>query len=148
MGLVTDAQIDEKVASLLHQTGHRYSTVRRRLVSVLRTAGKPLTNNQITESDNSLVQSSVYRNLNVLEQAGAVTRITTNDEFARYELAEHITEHHHHIICTNCGDIADFSLPSSVEDSLDLSLRKAANKVSFNIDNHRLDALGTCASCQ
>ncbi|MDP6284614.1 MAG: transcriptional repressor, partial [Acidimicrobiales bacterium] len=103
---------------------------------------------QITESDNSLVQSSVYRNLNVLEQAGAVTRITTNDEFARYELAEHITEHHHHIICTNCGDIADFSLPSSVEDSLDLSLRKAANKVSFNIDNHRLDALGTCASCQ
>jgi len=148
VGLVTDAQIDEKVASLLHQTGHRYSTVRRRLVSVLRTAGKPLTNNQITESDNSLVQSSVYRNLNVLEQAGAVTRITTNDEFARYELAEHITEHHHHIICTNCGDIADFSLPSSVEDSLDLSLRKAANKVSFNIDNHRLDALGTCASCQ
>ncbi len=145
---MTDAQIDEKVASLLHQTGHRYSTVRRRLVSVLRTAGKPLTNNQITESDNSLVQSSVYRNLNVLEQAGAVTRITTNDEFARYELAEHITEHHHHIICTNCGDIADFSLPSSVEDSLDLSLRKAANKVSFNIDNHRLDALGTCASCQ
>jgi len=145
---VTDAQVDEKVASLLHQTGHRYSTVRRRLVSVLRTAGKPLTNNQITESDNSLVQSSVYRNLNVLEQAGAVTRITTNDEFARYELAEHITEHHHHIICTNCGDIADFSLPSSVEDSLDLSLRKAANKVSFNIDNHRLDALGTCASCQ
>ncbi|HJM00244.1 MAG TPA: transcriptional repressor, partial [Acidimicrobiales bacterium] len=140
---MTDAQIDEKVASLLHQTGHRYSTVRRRLVSVLRTAGKPLTNNQITESDNSLVQSSVYRNLNVLEQAGAVTRITTNDEFARYELAEHITEHHHHIICTNCGDIADFSLPSSVEDSLDLSLRKAANKVSFNIDNHRLDALGT-----
>ncbi len=145
---MTDAQVDEKVASLLHQTGHRYSTVRRRLVSVLRTAGKPLTNNQITESDNSLVQSSVYRNLNVLEQAGAVTRITTNDEFARYELAEHITEHHHHIICTNCGDIADFSLPSSVEDSLDLSLRKAANKVSFNIDNHRLDALGTCASCQ
>ncbi|MDP6284566.1 MAG: transcriptional repressor, partial [Acidimicrobiales bacterium] len=76
---MTDAQVDEKVASLLHQTGHRYSTVRRRLVSVLRTAGKPLTNNQITESDNSLVQSSVYRNLNVLEQAGAVTRITTND---------------------------------------------------------------------
>ena len=145
---MTDTQVDEKVASLLHQTGHRYSTVRRRLVSVLRTAGKPLTNNQITESDNALVQSSVYRNLNVLEQAGAVTRITTNDEFARYELAEHITEHHHHIICTKCGDIADFSLPSSVEDSLDLSLRKAANKVSFNIDNHRLDALGTCASCQ
>ncbi|MDG2023369.1 MAG: Fur family transcriptional regulator [Actinomycetota bacterium] len=148
MTLVTGAHVDEKVASLLQQMGHRYSTVRRRLVSVLRTAGKPLTSSQITDSDDSLVQSSVYRNLNVLEEAGAVTRITTNDEFTRYELAERITEHHHHIICTRCGDIADFSLPSSVEKSLNLSLRKAANKVSFNIDNHRLDALGTCVSCQ
>ncbi len=148
MAPVTDAQTDEKVAALLHQKGHRYSTVRRRLVKVLRTAGKPLTNTQITASDNSLVQSSVYRNLNVLEDAGAVTRITTNDEFARYELTEHITEHHHHIICTRCGDIVDFSLPSVLEDSLNLSLRKAANKVGFDIDNHRLDALGTCVSCQ
>ncbi len=143
-----DTSVDEKVASLLMETGHRYSAVRRRLVKVLRTAGKPLTNSQITDSDNSLVQSSVYRNLNVLEEVGAVTRINTNDEFARYELAEHITEHHHHMICTNCGDIADFSLPSSAEENLNLSLRKAAKDVSFNIDSHRLDSLGTCVSCQ
>ena len=94
------------------------------------------------------VQSSVYRNLNVLEESGAVTRIVTNDEFTRYELAEHITEHHHHIICTSCGDIADFSLPSSVEKSLNVSLRQAANRTRFRVDNHRLDALGTCVSCQ
>ncbi|MCH2634665.1 MAG: transcriptional repressor [Acidimicrobiales bacterium] len=148
MTSVADTSVDEKVASLLMETGHRYSAVRRRLVKVLRTAGKPLTNSQITDSDNSLVQSSVYRNLNVLEEVGAVTRINTNDEFARYELAEHITEHHHHMICTNCGDIADFSLPSSAEESLNLSLRKAAKDVSFNIDSHRLDSLGTCVSCQ
>lgn len=148
MALVTDAQVDEKVASLLRKTGHRYSTVRRRLVTVLRSAGKPLTNSQIVDSDKSLVQSSVYRNLNVLEESGAVTRIVTNDEFTRYELAEHITEHHHHIICTSCGDIADFSLPSSVEKSLNVSLRQAANRTRFSVDNHRLDALGTCASCQ
>ena len=145
---MTNAEMDEKVASLLHQAGHRYSPVRRRLVKVLRTSGKPLTNNQIIDSDKSLVQSSVYRNLNVLEEAGAVTRIATNDEFARFELAEHITEHHHHIICNSCGDIADFSLPPNIEKSLDLSLRKAAMKTSFDIDNHRLDVLGTCTSCQ
>ncbi|MDP7067606.1 MAG: transcriptional repressor [Acidimicrobiales bacterium] len=148
MALVSDAQIDEKVASLLHNMGHRYSTVRRRLVTVLRSAGKPLTNSQIVDSDTSLVQSSVYRNLNVLEESGAVTRIVTHDEFTRYELAEHITEHHHHIICTSCGDIADFSLPSSVEKSLNSSLRQAANRTRFSVDNHRLDALGTCAACQ
>tara|TARA_Y100001970_G_scaffold265886_1_gene353955 strand:+ start:1275 stop:1721 length:447 start_codon:yes stop_codon:yes gene_type:complete len=145
---VTNAEINEKVASLLRKAGQRYSPVRRRLVTVLRLAGKPLTNNQIIASDDSLVQSSVYRNLNVLEEVGAVTRIATNDEFARFELAEHITEHHHHIICNTCGDIADFSLPPNIEKSLDLSLRKAAKKASFDIDNHRLDVLGTCTSCQ
>ena len=145
---MTKAEIDENVASLLRQAGHRYSPVRRRLVAVLRAAGKPLTNNQIIDSDKSLVQSSVYRNLNVLEEAGAVTRIATNDEFARFELAEHITERHHHIICNSCGDIADFSLPPNIEKSLDLSLRKAAKQTSFDIDNHRLDVLGTCTSCQ
>ena len=113
MTKVTDAQIDEKVDSLLRNAGQRYSPVRRRLVRVLREAGKPLTNNQIIASDKSLVQSSVYRNLTVLEEAGAVTRIATNHEFARFELAEHITEHHHHIICNSCGDINDFSLPVS-----------------------------------
>ena len=145
---MTDAEIDEKVDSLLRNAGQRYSPVRRRLVRVLREAGKPLTNNQIIASDKSLVQSSVYRNLTVLEEAGAVTRIATNHEFARFELAEHITEHHHHIICNSCGDINDFSLPPNIEKSLDLSLQKAAKKTSFDIDNHRLDVLGTCTSCQ
>ena len=145
---MTDAQIDEKVDSLLRNAGQRYSPVRRRLVRVLREAGKPLTNNQIIASDKSLVQSSVYRNLTVLEEVGAVTRIATNHEFARFELAEHITEHHHHIICNSCGDIADFSLPTNIEKTLDLSLRKAAKETSFDIDNHRLDVLGTCTSCQ
>jgi len=145
---VTDAEIDEKVDSLLRNAGQRYSPVRRRLVRVLREAGKPLTNNQIIASDKSLVQSSVYRNLTVLEEAGAVTRIATNHEFARFELAEHITEHHHHIICNSCGDINDFSLPPNIEKSLGLSLQKAAKETSFDIDNHRLDVLGTCTSCQ
>ena len=143
----TDNSINEKVNSLLFESGHRYSTVRRRLVSVLRSAGKPLTNSQIVDADDSLVQSSVYRNLNILEEAGAVTRVVTNGEFTRYELAEHITEHHHHIICTTCGDVTDFSLPSTVEKSLNNSLQKAAHKASFSVQNHRLDALGTCSSC-
>lgn len=143
-----DRSVDEQVASLLMEAGFRYSTVRRHIVAVLLATSKPLTNYQIVESDDSLVQSSVYRNLAILEQVGVVTRLTTDSEFARYELTDQIIEHHHHIICTSCGDIADFALPSSLEKSLNLFLRKAANKVSFNIDNHRLDALGVCVSCQ
>ena len=51
----------------------------------------------------------MYRNLVVLEQAGVVRRVTSTDDFARYELAEDLTEHHHHLICSSCGTVDDFT---------------------------------------
>jgi Fe2+ or Zn2+ uptake regulation protein len=143
-----DSEVDEKIGSLLSEMDYRYTSVHRRLVNVLRTSGKPLSNSQIVDLDCSLAQSSVYRNLRVLEEVGAVTRIVANDEFARYELAEHLTEHHHHIICSHCGDITDFMLPISVEHELEIALSKAGKNIKFKIDSHRLDAFGTCNSCK
>ena len=63
-----------------------------------------------------LPQSSIYRNLSVLEQAGVVRRVITEDEFARYELTEAFTEHHHHLICSNCGKVEDVTIPGDLRD--------------------------------
>ena len=142
-----DVEVDEEVAALLRRADQRYTSGRRRLVAVLQTGGGPLTITQILAADRSLAQSSVYRNLTILEQVGAVTRINTRDDFARYELAEHLTQHHHHLICSGCGDVADFSLDARAEASLDRALQRAANEVGFDIDTHRLDLLGTCSTC-
>ncbi len=139
--------IDDEVLLLLRRADQRYTTGRRRLVAALQSGDGPLTINQILDVDRSLAQSSVYRNLMVLEQVGAVVRIVTRDEFARYELAEHLTEHHHHLICTSCGDVADFALDDSMESSLDEALHKAADTRGFAVDAHRLDLLGTCGDC-
>ncbi len=141
------AEVDHEVAALLGRADQRYTRGRRRLVAVLQTGDGPLTINQILDADNSLAQSSVYRNLAILEEVGAVTRIATRDGFARYELAEHLTEHHHHLICTNCGVVSDFSLDPRAEIDLDRALQQAAEQATFNVDNHRLDLLGTCSSC-
>ena len=47
------------------------------------------------------------------------TGVVSTDEFARYELAEHLTDHHHHhLICTQCGQVADFTVPPEVEEAL------------------------------
>ena len=46
----------------------------------------------------------------MLEQAGVVHRVVATDEFTRYELAEDLTEHHHHLICSSCGAVADFTI--------------------------------------
>ena len=139
--------VDNEVAALLRQAEQRYTKGRRRLVAALQCGDGPLTITQILATDASLPQSSVYRNLTILEEVNAVTRIVTRDDFARYELAEHLTQHHHHLICSKCGDVADFSLDSQTESSLDRAFQRAAVKVGFDLEGHRLDLLGTCSLC-
>ena len=140
-------ELDDEIMALLRQADQRYTKGRRALVSCLRRVGQPVTIPQILEADRDLAQSSVYRNLVVLEEAGVVTRIVTNDEFARYELAEALTEHHHHLICSSCGDVTDFSLGSRTEASLDKALHQVADRMGFTVEGHRLDLVGVCNDC-
>lgn len=133
--------------SRLRADGQRYTTQRRDLIDLLSELGQPLTIPQLLEQRPGLAQSSVYRNLAVLERAGVVHRIHGTDEFARYELAEDLTEHHHHLLCTACGGVADFTVPDTVEHELELALSKVARRTGFQVRHHRLDLVGTCTDC-
>jgi Fe2+ or Zn2+ uptake regulation protein len=134
-------------ASRLRADDQRYTPRRRALIDVLAEADQPLTIPQLLERRRDLAQSSAYRNLAVLERAGVVHRIVTTDEWARYELAEDLTEHHHHLICSRCGDVADFTVPPEVERQLDRALDEVASRTGFRVEQHRLDLVGTCPTC-
>lgn len=137
----------ETVAERLRRISQRYTAKRRALVEALATAKHPLTIPEILDAGRDLAMSSVYRNLAVLEQAGVVHRIVTSDEFARYELAEDLTEHHHHLICVSCGRVEDFTPTPALERSASQSLARAASKAGFRITSHRLDLIGLCRTC-
>ena len=145
---VPATDLHDIAAARLRKVGQRYTKRRRALVGVLDTASGPLTIPQVLELDPDLAQSSAYRNLAVLEQAHVVHRIITSDDFARYELAEDLTEHHHHLICGTCGDVVDFTLDAKVESDLERVLDQVAGKIDFAVDHHRLDLVGTCAGCE
>ena len=146
--MAVESPIHDEVADLLRRADQRYTTGRRRLVDVLLANGGPVTIAQILESDDRLAQSSVYRNLVILEQVDAVIRIVTRDDYARYELAERLTDHHHHhLICTSCGDVADFALGDKTESTLEIALRRVARQSGFAVEGHRLDLVGLCAGC-
>ena len=147
MTTTSETDINQLAALQLSSINQRYTKNRRQLVAILLEATKPVTINQILKSDSQLAQSSVYRNLAVLEQAGLVVRIITNDDHAHYELAEHILDHHHHIICSPCGEILDFHLSEKIEKALERSVKEIADEFGFSIDRHRLDLLGTCGEC-
>lgn len=137
----------DDVAERLDRGGQRYTASRRRLVDVLAAAGSPLSINEVLARAPGLPQSSVYRNLATLEQAGVVVRIGTGDDFGRYELAEPIGDHHHHLVCTTCGRITDFTMPEHLEALMDDAALHAGETAGFRAEAHRLDLLGQCRQC-
>jgi len=143
--MVTD--LDRVALTRLRKDGQRYTDNRRQLVAVLEEADAPLTIPDILERRSELAQSSVYRNLAVLERAGVVRRIVTTDEWARYELAEDLTGHHHHLICSACGMVRDFTVSPRLEHSIEEALSRIAADSRFQLDYHRLDLVGTCQTC-
>lgn len=146
---MSDVELHDTVAQRLRRLDQRYTSGRRAVVEVLSGADDPLTIPQILQRDRRLAQSSVYRNLAVLEEAGVVHRIVTTDDHARFELAEELTgDHHHHLVCTTCGTVLDVALPATVDLQLDRALRRAARARAFEADHHRVDLVGTCAGCR
>lgn len=131
----------------LHRAGQRYTANRRAIVEALVTAEGPVTVVDLLDSIDGMAQSSAYRNLAVLEDAGVVHRLVTDDDTARFELAEHLTGHHHHLICATCGAIVDIDVPAHVEDEVRALSTAVASEHGFSIHHHRLDLVGTCRDC-
>ena len=134
-------------AKRLRSVGLRYSNSRRAVVDVLYDTERPLTIPEILERDGKLSQSSVYRNLSELASSSVVHRIVAGDNYSHFELDQDLTSHHHHLVCTNCGRVEDFSTPAHLEEELDKALQKVARKSKFSVQRHRLDLLGTCEAC-
>ncbi len=137
----------ETVARLLRAHEQRLTPTREKIVDVLAAASGPLSIPEILDAGPELAQSSVYRNLVVLEEAGVVHRMATSDDFARYELTEDLTGHHHHLVCANCGRVEDLPATPAVERSVAAAVAEAANQAGFRTQHHRLDLVGICARC-
>ena len=136
----------EEVGVRLRRVQQRLTPKRATIVDVLAGAERPLSLAEILDAGDGLAQSSVYRNLVVLEQAGVVHRIVTT-ESARYELAEELTGHHHHLICTNCGTVEDVPASSGLEASLADAVSQVEDATGFRTKTHRIDLVGLCRRC-
>ena len=124
-----------------------YTKGRRELVELLAGIRRPATIYELLDARPRLTQSSVYRNLAMLEAAGVVQKVVSTDDRARFELAEDMIGHHHHLICVSCGRVDDFVVSPRTERTLDAALSKAIGDTGFRAAGHRLDVVGTCALC-
>lgn len=141
------SELHREAEDRLRAREQRYTDGRRHIVEALAGVDGPVTLPVLLEHSPSLAQSSAYRNLAVLEEAGVVRRLVHGADHAHYELAEDLTEHHHHLICERCGRVQDIGLGARMERSLDAGLDAVARENGFTPSRHVIDIYGTCASC-
>jgi Fe2+ or Zn2+ uptake regulation protein len=139
--------LHELVEVRLRRADLRYTTGRRAIVELLASVGHPVSISDIASGLPDIPRSSAYRHLVDLQAAGTVRRIAANDEFARFELAEDLTEHHHHLLCTLCGRVIDVTPTPAFERTVDDMVTTLAAEQGFRPLSHALDVVGHCADC-
>lgn len=147
MVMVPTTELDRAVTERLASNDLRYTSGRRMIVSVLRNSDGPVTLPELLALAGGVPQSSAYRNLSVMEEAGIVRRLVHGGDHAHFELAEELTEHHHHLICESCGSVQDFTLDADLETALDETFTRIAAAAGATVTGHTVDLFVTCRDC-
>jgi Fur family transcriptional regulator, ferric uptake regulator len=87
--------------------------------------------------------ASVYRVLDTLAEHRLVQRVDIGDGVARYEPALPDGEHHHHLVCDDCGRVEPFS-----DASLERSLERVAGRLGYEVAAHEVVLHGACGDCK
>lgn len=92
----------------------------------------------VRELDDRISRGTVYRNLNLLEETGAICSVKAPGG-SRFDWK---TDGHAHVVCTGCGCIADAALPyDRAADQL------VASETGFAEVRHSALFQGICADC-
>lgn len=96
----------------------------------------------VQKEDPSIGQTTVYRTLKLLTEAGLAREVRFGDGRTHYE-HNYKHQHHDHMICSECGRIIEFF---SAE--LEALQDKLAAKHRFQITQHLHRIIGFCAECR
>jgi Fe2+ or Zn2+ uptake regulation protein len=136
------------VLERLRRARQRYTSGRRDLVQSLLGAGRPVSIAELLELGADQSQSSLYRNLTVLESCGIVRRLPSVDNVTRFELSEELTHHHHHLVCSSCGRLDDVTLPGELEASILRATARLGEGLGYEVRGHQLELIGVCGDCR
>ena len=96
----------------------------------------------VHKEDSSVGQTTVYRTLKLLAEAGLAREVRFGDGLTHYE-HNYKHQHHDHMICSNCGKIIEFYSAEleAIQDAM-------AAKHKFEVEEHLLRIIGICADCR
>lgn len=141
--------MDREIEEHLKTLDVRYTKGRRAVVGALATAEGPMSAAELTDKVGAKVPlSSVYRTLAVLEEADVLAPHFGLKGVTRYELAEWIQGHHHHLVCVECRAVDDIAVDHQTERKLNSLVNRIGASASFAPVDHVLEIEGKCARCR
>jgi Fur family transcriptional regulator, ferric uptake regulator len=126
----------------LDEAGYRSGAARREVIDLL--AGEPcaLTALEIDRRLDSVGRASVYRTLDQLDQLHLVQRVEIGGDAAGYERVDP-DQHHHHLVCEQCGRLSPFA-----DRSLEQAIEAVSRAADFEVAAHDVVLRGLCPDCK
>jgi Fur family ferric uptake transcriptional regulator len=138
----------ERAEATLAAAGHKRGGARRAVVELLDSQQCALTAVEIEdalrggEARRRVSRASIYRILEELERLQLVQRVETGQAMVRYERVCEHEEHHHHLVCDECGVVMPFS-----DQALESAIETLSEWVPLKVSEHEIVLHGSCADC-
>jgi Fur family transcriptional regulator, ferric uptake regulator len=136
----------QRTIASLRSKGHRDGGARRAVIELLGRQQCCLTAQEIFDElrgeGRRVGIASVYRALEQLSRDGFVQRIDVGSGTTRFEPLHVGGEHHHHVVCDDCGKVEAFA-----DEELELALHKVEGRTGYSVGGHDVVLRGTCEAC-
>ena len=146
--MTSSSGIHAEVGKRLTASGIRYTTGRRAVIDALARSDGPMSAAELHATMGAKVPlSSIYRAIAVLESAEVLVPHLATKGIARYEPAEWLGGHHHHLVCIDCGSVEDIPIAPGPETRLEQIVTELAGDSQFEPVDHALEIAGRCHRC-
>ena len=127
----------------LHQKGLRLTPQRELVLAAVRSLGHATPEEvaeKVRQTHPGINLSTVYRNLETLENVGLVLHTHLGHGGATYHAAEELT--HLHLVCSDCGDIGDAPIETAAN-----FVNTLSDDFGVKTDVTHFAIYGLCAKC-
>jgi len=127
---------------MLKEKGLKNTPTRRAILGIFSLNCKPINAEYIFSKLKSkkINLVTIYRTLASFEKSGILCRVDVHRGSACYEL---VLNHHHHLICTDCGTVEEFKTCDIKKTSDDILKHSNFKSVS----THSFELFGLCKKC-
>lgn len=135
-----------KINSILRQRGYRLTSQRRAVVNTIAGTHNHLTPaaiyKRVKREYPGIGLVTIYRNLEILAELGLICEVHAGGSCRSYLMRKPL-EHHHHLICSECGRVVDFT-----DCDLGELEQRLSQETGFKMEGHLLEFIGCCPDCQ